>query len=400
MALIKIKNTLKISDFDKLYKDLYFLIEEKSVIDVELPKLITKNFFSVTSGLIQFIATWIRFGHPGKLIIDLEDKREEIDKIYQEEFFFPVVALVWNDVEIINLSGKNFRPILRKHQNDFTLKMRKIEALKGEKLLLVNLDHFDNNSGILPFFEIKNDFVTNEESLHDSLRIPILNEVLKYSRSIRDDFGEIFTDIAGIIYELMKNTFEWARDDEFQVPFSPSIRGVYIRFFKKNRTVLIEEYNKSKPIRDYFSNETKIEHNDLGQVYFIEISVFDSGSGFIRKFKNADGGDTSDVDILKRCLIKNQTSSSGLFRDQKGIGLDRILKILDEKGFLKITTDKYSLYRNLIESPYKPISVENFKDVELRDWWTQSDEKFTESKLTSGSNINILYPLSQRPKTT
>ncbi|MFC0320231.1 hypothetical protein [Olivibacter oleidegradans] len=399
MALIKIKNTLKISDFDKLYKDLYFLIDEKSVIDVELPKQINKNFFSVTSGLIQFVATWIRFGHAGKLIIDLENEKDQIEKIYQEEFFFPVIAMVWNDVDIINLSGKSFRSILRKHQNEFTVRMRKIEPLKGEKLLLVNFDHFDNNSGILPFFEIKNSFVTNEESLHDSLRLPILNEVLKYSRRSREDFSKIFTDISGIIYELMKNTFEWARDDEFQVPFSPSIRGVYVRFFKRSRTTLLEEYQKSKPIREYFSNEINIENNDLGQVYFIEISVFDSGSGFVRKFKNVENENTSDIDIIKKCLIKNQTSSTSLFKEEKGIGLDRILKILNNKGFLKITTDKYSLYRNLIESVYKPISIDNFQDVELRDWWTQSDTKFTKSRLTSGSNINILYPLSQSPKT-
>jgi hypothetical protein len=176
MSVLKIKHSLKLSDFDKHYRELGFLADQNATIDIEIPRQITKNFFSVTSSLIQFIATWLRtFGH-GRLIIDLKDEQEIISKMYEEEFFFPIVSLAWNDVPIVDTTGKNLRPILRSYQNEFIVKMRRVSALKGDKLLLVNLDHFDNDTGILPFFENKNQIITNESSLADSLRYPILND--------------------------------------------------------------------------------------------------------------------------------------------------------------------------------------------------------------------------------
>lgn len=397
MSVLKIKHSLKLSDFDKHYRELGFLADQNATIDIEIPRQITKNFFSVTSSLIQFIATWLRtFGH-GRLIIDLKDEQEIISKMYEEEFFFPIVSLAWNDVPIVDTTGKNLRPILRSYQNEFIVKMRRVSALKGDKLLLVNLDHFDNDTGILPFFENKNQIITNESSLADSLGYPILNDVLKNHKGSKEEFQSIFEEMIGIVFELMKNTFEWGREDESDVPLSPNIRGLFVRFYKKTRSVLLEEYNKDKAISEYFSNETILQTNDLGQIYFIEISVFDSGVGFIKKFNDIQKINLNEIDILKKCLIKNHTSSKSLFRDKKGIGLDRILRILDGKGLLRIKTDKYCVFRNLIESPYKEVSKDNFKDVELNDWKTMSKDYFTKETLSAGSNISILYPLSIKP---
>ncbi|WP_282117518.1 hypothetical protein [Cellulophaga baltica] len=108
-------------------------------------------------------------------------------------------------------------------------------------------------------------------------------------------------------------------------------------------------------MEEFFRNPILLEKlaNKSNQIYYLEILVFDSGIGFVDKF----GKDNkhSDIDIIKKCLIKNQTSSTTNMKTKKGKGLDRILNILDGKGFLKITTDKYFLYRNLLKDEYKPI---------------------------------------------
>src|SRR5690606_15883684 len=93
--------------------------------------------------------------------------------------------------------------------------------------------------------------------------------------------------------------------------------------------------------------------NDNQQIYYLEILVFDSGIGFVEKFGKENG--VSDIDIIKKCLIKNQTSSNTNMKTKKGKGLDRILNILDGKGFLRITTDRYYLYRDLIKNKYEPV---------------------------------------------
>jgi hypothetical protein len=395
MPTLKIKPTLRLSDFDRYAKEIYSFDNNTEKLDIQLPSQITRSFFAVTSSLIQLVASWLRSEIRGKLILDLVNDPVAISKIYEEEFFFPIIAMAWNDVQIVNLQGINMRPELRDDQNKFILKMRKISPLKGEKLLLVNLDHFDNNSGILPFFETRNQGPVSEISLLDSLRMPIINDVLKNNRSSQNEFLSIFNNMGAIIYELIKNTFEWAKTNEYGLPLSPNIRGLFVRFYKKNRSTLLEEYEKDTPIYEYFKDDTILQNNDAGQIYFVEISVFDSGVGFIRKFKDEEQIEIlDDISIIKKCLIKNQTSSVSIFKEKKGIGLDRILRTLDKKGFLRIKTDKYCLYRNMIESPYQELSQADYKMVELNDWYNQSSTDFTKMPDSVGSNISILYPMS------
>ena len=89
MFSIKIKNSLKLSDFDRLYEELYGHIHAKRKISIELPKILNKNFFAITSSLIQYVATWVRLAKPDALVVDLANNEEEIERMYVEEFFFP-----------------------------------------------------------------------------------------------------------------------------------------------------------------------------------------------------------------------------------------------------------------------------------------------------------------------
>jgi hypothetical protein len=395
MKEIRIKNSIKLHEVDNLYDQLY----EKTtdVINLRLPKSIDKYFYSLAPSIIQFAATWIRSNKRGKLIIDLNiGDNDNAEKYYEHEFFFPIVSLAWNEVVIENLRSENLRPFLRKFQNNFILKMRKSEAMKGEKLLLINLDHFDEENGILKIFEQNGLFNTTEEDLESVLQTTIIDGVIKYGKS-KDEVQKKFSDIIGIIFELMKNTFEWGRLNELDTPWNPNIRGLYIRSYKKTISNILEENASDKVIIDYFSNLTQ-ETNDLQQLYFIEISVFDTGSGFIKMYKNKTNI-KDDFSILKSCLIKHQTSSIGNLENDKGIGLDRILNLLDDKGFISIKTDKYCVFRNMINHRYRLSENYNPDTMNLFDWETQSETILTSKNEYSGSLISILYPITLTNKT-
>ena len=62
---------------------------------------------------------------------------------------------------------------------------------------------------------------------------------------------------------------------------------------------------------------------------------------------------------------------------------------MDKKGFIRIKTDKYCLYRNMIEQPIK----EN-DDMDIFDWEKSTKENFTEYNECSGTVISIFYPLN------
>lgn len=394
MASIVIKSSVKVSDFDQYYRELYFIIDHGGNVDLELPTEISRNFFALTSSLVQFVATWVRTGHHNKLVIDVQTDAISLSQLFDQEYIFPVLALIWNDVQISDKKGKSLRPLLRDLQNQYISNMRGIRPQKGDKLLLVNLDHFEKYLGILPFFEQNGEFITNEDRLSKNLRKPIFDYVLKNAKHSGISLENDYLQVSGIIYELFKNTFDWARTDFKGAPLSPNIRGLYLRFFKKKRSLILEEYEKEKPIRQYFGDDIIFQENELGQIYFLEISVFDSGVGFIQKFVNDDTETLSDIGIIKKCLVKYHTSSQSLLKDKKGIGLDRILQTIDKKGFLRIKTDRYCLYRNMIKNPYESIHRENFEDVELMDWATQSSQEFTKGFFSSGTTVSIIFPLS------
>ncbi|SEO68263.1 hypothetical protein SAMN05444671_4158 [Flavobacterium sp. CF108] len=390
MREIRIKNSIKLFEVDKLYDQLNEMPNE--VIDLRLPRYIEKYFFSLAPSIIQFVATWIRSDKKGKLIIDLNlDDFENTEKYYEQEFFFPIISLAWNEITISNLSGDNLRPFLRPFQNKFIVKMRKAEAMKGEKLLLINLDHFDSQSGILNFFEENGSFNINEKELETILKKPILEKVIKYQRS-KIEIERKFNHIIGIIFELMKNTFEWGKEDELGVPWNPNIRGLYIRSYKRPQLSILNDNFSDDIITDYFSHPS-LETNNSQQLFFVEISVFDTGSGFIKKFHNKNNV-TDDFSILKSCLIKHQTSSIGNLENDKGIGLDRILNLLDDHGFIRIKTDKYCVYRNMIKDRYRLAENYNPDKMQIFDWETGSENILSSKYQCSGSIVSILYPIS------
>jgi hypothetical protein len=395
MAIIKIDKNIKLEDVESCYNELHGYIDKKLSVDLHLPKILEHNYFGLIPALYQFTVTWVRYPNSGKLLLDIDNINEaDLDKLYENELLFPLISLVWNKNEVYTKDGlTNLRTILRPKNVEMFEKMKKVKSLKGSKLLLTTFDHLPEDRGVLPCFEINHEFIKNEFVLTSNLR-PSLTEILNYSNETKSNYELVGKHLMGIVYELMKNTYEWAREDESRVPLDPSVRGLLIRFFKKRRKSLLEDFQKHKGLTDYFESNL-LKENSQSELYFLEVSVFDSGIGFIDKFKSLNPTETlSDIDILKKCLIVHNTSAKGLYKDDKGIGLDRILSILDKKGFLRIKTGNLCVYRNLITHNHKELDKEDVNSMELFDWNKNSNTDYTSFKNAKGAVVTIIYPLS------
>lgn len=233
-------------------------------------------------------------------------------------------------------------------------------------------------------------FNDDEEQITNSIKKIFINNVLTFNKNNKIEIESIIEDIGAIVYELAKNTYEWGKTDSNLIDVPSSIRGVYFRFHINNSDKLIEEFEHT-PIQPFFKHAFILDNclNEQNQIYYLEILVFDSGIGFIDRFHQKNN--LSDLEIIKKCLVKNQTSSTSNLKTKKGIGLDRILGILNQKGFVRISTDKYSVYRDLIKDNYVPIDIQQLDKLKLDDW---NDNNFnTENVIKSqGSYISILYP--------
>lgn len=395
MAIIKIDKNIKLEDVESCYNELHGYIDKQLSVDLHLPKILEHNYFGLIPALYQFAVTWVRYSKSGKLLLDIDNINEtDLDKLYENELLFPLISLVWNKNEVYTKDGlTNLRTILRPKNVEMFEKMKKVKSLKGSKLLLTTFDHLPEDRGVLPCFEINQEFIKNEFVLTSNLR-PSLTEILNFSIETKSNYEIVGKHLMGIVYELMKNTYEWAREDESRVPLDPSVRGLLIRFFKKRRKSLLEDFQKHKGLTDYFESNL-LKENSQSELYFLEVSVFDSGIGFIDKFKSLNPTETlSDIDILKKCLIVHNTSAKGLYKDDKGIGLDRILSILDKKGFLRIKTGNLCVYRNLITHNHKELDKEDVNSMELFDWNKNSNTDYTSFKNAKGAVVTIIYPLS------
>ena len=407
MAIIKIDKNIKLEDVESCYAELHGYINNQLSVDLSLPKILEHTYFGLIPSLYQFAVTWVRYSNSGKLLLDIDNINEtDLDKLYENELLFPLISLVWNKNEVYNKSGAiNLRTFLKKYNQIVFEKMKGVRqvnlfdesinpsALKGSNLLLTVFDHLPEQHGILPCFEVNGEFVRNESIFGNNL-LPGISQVLQYSKELISNFNLASKDIIGITYELMKNTYEWAKDDENRVPIDPSLRGLIIRYYKKRRASLLEDFVKHKGLTDYFQSNF-LKENSQNELYFLEISVFDSGIGFIDKFKSLNPTETlSDIDILKKCLIVHNTSAKGLYKDDKGIGLDRILTILNNKGFLRIKTGNLCVYRNLITHNHKELDKEDVNSMELFDWNKNSNTDYTSFKNAKGAVVTIIYPLS------
>ncbi len=391
---LKVEKNTTLSDIKTLFGRLNAAIDQKQFVDLLVPLTITNTYVGVTPLLIQFVVTWTRYENSGKLLLEVEKPEDLSYSIFEKnELIFPIVSLVWNKNGVYNKSGEiNLRSVLKAFNSTIFDKIRKTECLKGNKLLLTSFDHLPDNIGQLPCFESNNTFISSETDLLSNLK-PGLAQVLSFSTEFKNVFDTVQRDFVDIIWEAMKNTFDWGRTNEQNVPLNPSIRGVLIKFFKKKRQSLLKDYKSHKGLFDYFES-SQFKENANEEIGFIEVSIFDSGIGFMANYKNANPSSDSEIDVLRACLIKHKTSSKNLGKTDKGKGLDRILATLNNRGFLRIRTGELDVYRNLISAPYTQIGInDNVKKMALYDWDTGSDSLFTTQE-KSGSVLTIIFPLS------
>jgi hypothetical protein len=99
-----------------------------------------------------------------------------------------------------------------------------------------------------------------------------------------------------------------------------------------------------------------------------------------------------EVNYVKECLYRHNTSSDISISDTKGIGLDRVLQTLNNKGLVRIKTGRIDVVRDV-----KTITYKHHKDasqIELYDSFSNQNSNFETYPEVSGTLISIFYPLT------
>jgi len=202
------------------------------------------------------------------------------------------------------------------------------------------------------------------------------------------------------LFELFKNTDEWARSDAHNLPYprSSSVRG--IRVERRNVDSEMEEAEDQPALRDFFAHESLRSHDGRRRV--VELTVFDSGPGVPSRRLLATHPEGAKIDVghefsaLRDCLRKHVTTSK---KDPRGTGLHRVLQDLtDLNAFLWLRSGRLSLYRDFVAMPYRP-EDESRDEPFLLDWRAGLGG-ITPLAPATGSFFTALLPIAHDPRQT
>lgn len=373
-------------------EEAYNILAQDANIDLIISKGTSQIDFGLVPAIIQFICTWYSKSTNSKLILDINDK-DELSELYKLDYVFPVVVYCWQR-NIVDKNNNDLKIYLRAINDEQHQMMKKQLPGGGPKVSLTCFDHLSIKKGLLNAFYIDDTFINDEIQFSYAIDRAIKKVLIVNKELTMNNIRPIYTDIVGIIYELMKNTNDWGRTDKYNKPINPNTRGLYLKFHKKRRNTYLNGYEKHEGLKNYFSSDNLLTNN-LDELYFLELSVYDSGVGFVQRFKPEifnNINELEQVDIIKQCLLKNNTSAKGIEKTKKGKGLDRIMKILDNKGFLWLRTSNISIFRNFIQDRY--VENSNHEEITLNDWFTNSPVNFSNLKSVQGSVITLVYPIS------
>ena len=391
--MIKIPQNISISKIYSLYSE--FESTDEEIVDIELPKKNENMEFGILFSFLQFLATWLRSTKSGKLIlpIDSENEKEVEEEVeiymHDNEIVYPSIVLSW-EKEIISRTGKKLKNILKKPSKKYFNKMDFFE-LKGMIAPIYCFDHDKSNRGLSRHLYNKRDLVSEDFlgfNLHRAFT-KICGHNYKVTRkSIRDNYDSF----SAIIHELFANTHDHAKTNELGNNLYPNIRAILLKFHKKPAKKFLETYKDHKGLINFFKSDFKV--NNQNDIYLIEISILDSGPGIVKRYKGVSGYDfpiDREVELIKECLYRHNTSEEGLGGEVKGIGLDRVLRTIDGKGFVRIKSGRADVFRDMKNNQYT--HHDRASKITLNDWKSNSISEFTVNSPVQGTLISIFYPL-------
>jgi hypothetical protein len=400
--MVALSRGLNISKIEELYR----AESNAGSFDILLnSKYEDKDFFTIAS-LSQFIFSWLRKYPSAKIILpfslsELDQMPSDVLRDFvKDEINYLAIISGWPRIH-----SKDGEEVMFKIQ-EHTRFMRGIlnspasvdwRALKGNAMILPCFDQFSNAGGhVNSFYYAPDKMYSLVEFTFSS---PFAHRLSYFLKSFNfqsgvQTFQSVFEDLCRIVYELMANTHQWARTDGNNRILNPNSRGVYLKVHKAPPSSFQKDYRYFPGISEYFSSG-KFSTNNSGEMYALEVSVYDSGPGYVKRYLGANTTQKTTaehVDIVKHCLCRHTTSARGGSRVVKGVGLDKVMQLLSDKGLFRIRTQDCSIYRNMRLKPYREFTSSD--EIEMFDWNTASSTVFTTMPEVEGVIFSIIYPLS------
>jgi len=385
---LKIRRNINITYINELYE----VVEASPVSQkILVPKNIERNSFGVIPSLIQFFASVIRKEKCSALILPYSLEKD-LQNYIEVEFVYPFIVLAW-DLSIIDEDGNDLKsklsPISQKYFSK--LEFLKIKVLRS--LPIYSFDHDIVQRGLSRYFYDEKYRLVQLDQLEFNLH-PIFSKLsLAHNKEdSKKTIAPIISDLSEIIFELFKNTHEHGRTKITGGYYFPNVRNVTLRTIRRKKSAYLADDELPESVKEYFNNNLPLtEQSDF---IMFEISILDSGPGLVCRYSNTDDLSTltinEEVTFTRECLLKHKTSSNAYLSNIKGEGLDKVMQLLNGKGFLRIRTGRLDLFRNFISDPYQETA--DINKIVLKDYFNNNSQ-FQEHPQVVGTLHSFYYPI-------
>jgi len=391
--MIVIRNSITIPKIENLYLDLNAVAKEEDAV-LKMPTSLANNDFGLLASLLQFIATWVRNPFSKQLLLPVENDAEAIEYL-KNEFVYPAVVIAW-EKDIVNLKGEKLKEVLKQPSQLYYQELDFFKNKDHYSIPIYCFDHDRSKRGKSRVFYDVNNKLLNEASMEFTLHPAFERLSNQFNKSVfKSSVKDELTTFYGIIYELFSNTHEHARTNERGFNLYPNLRSLYLKFHRATLSKYLETYKEFPGLTRFFNSEFRLNNE---QLYLVELSVIDSGPGLYKRYsKQSDYNVTikDEIDIVKQCLYIHNTSSTEVNKINKGYGLDRMLQLIDGKGFVRIKTGRADVFRDMKNNRY--VSHQKHSEIELNDWATDAKEDYTVNAEVAGTVISIFYALNYVP---
>mgnify|MGYP006400832303 CR=1 FL=1 len=390
---IKIPKNLSHEKIEQLISEIY---KADANVDIKIPLEIEYRGFGIFPGIFMLVFSWMR-SKKGDLIISLKQEDSIKLKEFSESYFgYLLLTTLWKHCKILDEEYNNIKPLFLNHTSRMFQKIQFLEQLPNNEIMIPCYDHYSIEKGLSTWLYSSGSKFKETPSSLDFTISKILKKLttIYKTKGARNLESKSIDSITKIIWELFKNTDEHARTDYLnEINLSPSSRVLYTKIQQSSKRNYINNSDHSA-LKKYYQDAIINEENNA---FFLEISIFDSGPGLAKRYLGENWTDNVSIDeevnTIKKCLIKGQTSIMSIEGKEKGYGLDEVLQLLSEKrGFMKIRSGRAALYRNLIELPYAKTG--GIDQVELYDWLTQSKIEFSLLGHVEGTQITLVFPFN------
>ena len=390
---ISIGNNISYKEIEAAYKTISSTINT----DLYIPSTLTSKQMGIYSEIIQLVITWNRIS-TGKLYINYDqstvDLNQKIDVMFRRYWNFVAASMGYKKGIFLsdNTDITKFVGSIIKDRVDF-LNIHE-SWKKGDSTFISSIQH---SAKPYPYsFYLSNGTLKSKKEFIELSKNILVDISKNYHKNTSTKFIDDNKQLIGeIIFELIENTHFWSQENYNGSSYDTGIKGLLTSVHRGNEETLLKNCKDDYPFIDFIQGAFK-KHDSTDNIFILEISVFDSGSGIASKYLKKDIKEFNNYNEIYNtiidCLIKGNTSDN-YSAYERGFGLHNIMKLLSDIGFLKIRTNGLKLFRNFIKTPF----IFNEEDTKKEDYnldnWHAVQDFQQPNYRTEGTLFSIFIPL-------